>query len=53
MTGSVFPLPEGTHTIVLGVGDVNGVMLGKRIPASHWQSTCEDGNAMTGDSAAD
>lgn len=46
MSGSHFPLPEGTHTIVLGVGDVNGVMRGKRIPASHWQATCEDGNAI-------
>jgi glutamine synthetase len=39
-------LPEGTHTIVLGVGDVNGVMRGKRIPASNWKTTCEDGNAI-------
>ncbi len=42
----VFALPEGTHTVVLGVGDVNGVMRGKRIPASHWKTTCEEGNAI-------
>ncbi|ADP71382.1 glutamine synthetase catalytic region [Rhodomicrobium vannielii ATCC 17100] len=46
MSGSLLPLPEGTHTIVLGVGDVNGVMRGKRIPASNWATTCEDGKAI-------
>lgn len=42
-----FDLPEGTHTVVLGVGDVNGVMRGKRIPASHWPNICEGGNALS------
>jgi len=46
MSGQVFPLPEGTHTVVLGVGDVNGVLRGKRIPASHWRTTCEEGNPI-------
>lgn len=43
---SDYSLPEGTHTIVLGVGDVNGFMRGKRIPASQWERTCNDGNAI-------
>ena len=41
-----FSLPEGTHTVVLGVGDMHGVMRGKRIPASHWPTVCKDGNAL-------
>ncbi|WP_299348445.1 glutamine synthetase family protein [uncultured Maritalea sp.] len=43
---SDYTLPEGTHTIVLGVGDVNGFMRGKRIPATQWERTCNDGNAI-------
>jgi len=46
MTGEVFPLPEGTRTVVLAVGDVNGIPRGKRIPAGHWRTTCEEGNAI-------
>jgi len=42
-----FSLPEGTHTVALGIGDVNGVMRGKRIPASHWPTICEKGNALS------
>lgn len=42
----VYDLPPGTHTIVLGVGDVNGVMRGKRIPAAQWERTCKEGNAI-------
>jgi glutamine synthetase len=41
-----FPLPEGTHTVTLGLGDMNGLLRGKRIPASQWQRICESGNAM-------
>ncbi len=40
-------LPEGIHTVVLGVGDINGIMRGKRIPASHWPTICKDGNALS------
>jgi len=40
-------LPAGTHTVVLGVGDLNGIMRGKRIPASHWPTVCENGVAMS------
>lgn len=42
-----FDLPDGTHTVVIGLGDLNGIMRGKRIPASHWQHVCESGNAYS------
>ncbi len=42
-----FTLPEGTHTVVLGLGDLNGIMRGKRIPASHWENICKSGNAYS------
>ena len=47
MTERDFSLPEGTHTIALGIGDLNGIMRGKRIPASHWDTICQDGNALS------
>ncbi len=47
MSGKQFSLPEGTHTVAMGVGDINGVMRGKRIPASHWPTICENGNALS------
>lgn len=42
-----FSLPEGTHTVVMGIGDPNGIMRGKRFPASHWDSIVKNGNAMS------
>ena len=42
-----FSLPEGTHTVILGLGDLNGIMRGKRIPASHWETICTEGNALS------
>ena len=42
-----FSLPEGTHTVILGLGDLNGIMRGKRIPASHWDTICKEGNALS------
>ncbi|MEO1687278.1 MAG: glutamine synthetase family protein [Pseudomonadota bacterium] len=47
MGSSEFALPPGTHTVAMGVGDLNGVMRGKRIPASHWETVCENGNALS------
>ncbi len=47
MTQEDFSLPPGTHTVALGMGDLNGIMRGKRIPASHWDTICEDGNALS------
>ena len=46
MTEVNFPLPEGTHTVILGVGDLNGLMRGKRIPADPWPRICGSGNAL-------
>jgi len=40
-------LPEGTHTVILGVGDLNGIMRGKRIPATNWETICNNGNALS------
>lgn len=42
-----FALPEGTHTVAIGMGDLNGIMRGKRIPSTHWRSICEHGNALS------
>jgi len=42
-----FSLPDGTHTVVLGLGDLNGIMRGKRIPASNWENICKNGNALS------
>lgn len=47
MSSNPTNLPEGTHTVVMGVGDANGIMRGKRIPASHWPTICQNGNAMS------
>ncbi|MDD2705175.1 MAG: glutamine synthetase family protein [Acidocella sp.] len=44
---TLFPLPEGTHTIAMGVGDLNGIMRGKRFPSSHWKTVCNGGNASS------
>ena len=46
MTEVNFPLSEGTHTVILGVGDLNGLMRGKRIPADQWPRICGAGNAL-------
>ncbi len=42
-----FSLPNGIHTVILGLGDLNGIMRGKRIPASHWDTICREGNALS------
>jgi len=47
MAGKVFKLPEGTHTVALGIGDLNGIMRGKRIPSTHWETVCNSGNALS------
>lgn len=47
MVGKAFKLPEGTHTVALGIGDLNGIMRGKRIPSTHWETTCQVGNALS------
>ncbi|MEM7523563.1 MAG: glutamine synthetase, partial [Pseudomonadota bacterium] len=47
MVETDFSLPEGTHTVVMGLGDANGIMRGKRYPASHWDSIVKNGNAYS------
>lgn len=47
MKTKVMALPPGTHTIAMGVGDLSGIMRGKRFPASQWASICEGGNALS------
>jgi len=40
-------LPQGTHTVVMGIGDLNGIMRGKRMPSTHWETICKSGNAFS------
>lgn len=40
-------LPDGTQTVVMGIGDLNGLLRGKRIPASHWPVIEEEGMVMS------
>ncbi len=47
MSDTDFSLPPGTHTVALGAGDMNGILRGKRIPASHWETICKSGNALS------
>lgn len=47
MAESDFSLPDGIHTVTMGVGDLNGIMRGKRIPSSHWETVCRQGNALS------
>ena len=46
MTTTDYSLPQGTHTVALGLGDLNGIMRGKRIPAAQWDRICQSGNAL-------
>ena len=49
-TGStldVSTLPENTHTVAMGVGDLNGIMRGKRVPATNWPTVSKNGNALS------
>ena len=47
MSEEDFSLPPGTHTVAFGMGDLNGIMRGKRIPASNWDNICRNGNALS------
>lgn len=42
-----FSVPDHIHTVSLGVGDLNGIMRGKRVPSSHWDTICRQGNALS------
>lgn len=47
MTNDFSALPPDIHTVAFGMGDLNGIMRGKRVPASNWPSVCEKGNALS------
>lgn len=47
MADERFALPEGTHTVALGVGDLNGILRGKRVPAEQWPRVRESGVALS------
>ena len=40
-------LPDGVHTVAMGSGDLNGIMRGKRVPASNWENICKNGNTFS------
>ena len=40
-------LPEGVHTVSMGAGDLNGIMRGKRVPASRWPVVRDNGIALS------
>ena len=40
-------LPEDTHTVAMGMGDLNGILRGKRFPVTNWSSICENGGALS------
>ena len=42
-----FILPEGIHTVSMGAGDLNGILRGKRVPASRWPVVRESGIALS------
>ncbi len=39
-------LPTGTHTVILAIGDLNGIARGKRLQAGMWESIVDHGVAM-------
>ena len=40
-------LPEGIKTVAIGIGDLNGIMRGKRVTAEQWPDVCDSGVAMS------
>ena len=40
-------LADGITTVVMGVGDLNGILRGKRIPISHWPTIQSEGMALS------
>ncbi len=47
MSDDFSKLPDGIHTIAMGIGDMNGILRGKRVPASHWPNICKNGMALS------
>ncbi len=45
--GSVIDaLPAGTHTVILAIGDLNGIARGKRLQARRWEQVAHHGIAL-------
>ena len=40
-------LPDGIRTVAIGIGDLNGIMRGKRVTAEQWPDVCESGVALS------
>lgn len=40
-------LPVGTRTVIVGIGDLNGIFRGKRVPVSRWEHVQREGIAMS------
>ena len=45
MAFTVSSLGRKIHTVALGMGDLNGIMRGKRFPRTHWDHVCRHGSA--------
>ena len=39
-------LPEGTHTVIMAIGDLNGIARGKRLQANMWERAAHHGVAL-------
>ena len=40
MAGEKQSLPDSIETVAIGVGDLNGIMRGKRVTREQWDSVC-------------
>jgi glutamine synthetase len=43
---SASSLPDGIHTVDVVISDINGLMRGKKVPASHWEHVAHHGLAL-------
>ena len=47
MAGELRKLPDGIETVAIGVGDLNGIMRGKRVTRDQWDNVCESGVCLS------
>lgn len=47
MSTATTELPAGTKTVAIGIGDLNGIMRGKRVTAENWKRATESGVAAS------
>ena len=47
MPNAEFTLPEDIRTVAIGIGDLNGIMRGKRVTRDQWNDACESGVALS------